>query len=62
MKRLAVYAKDIEKIMGKSPRTACAMLSNIRKYYGKKKHQVVTLKELCAYLGLTQEEVEEFLK
>lgn len=62
MKRLAVYAKDIERIMGKSPRTACTMLANIRKYYGKEKHQVVTINELCDYLGITKEEAEEFLK
>jgi hypothetical protein len=62
MHRIVIYAKDIEIITGKKERTARTLLSNIRKYYRKQKHQAVTIYEFCLYMDMSREEVMECLR
>lgn len=52
-----VYAKDIEKITGRSGRSARKMMADIRRKLGKEKHQLLSLGEFCQYTGLPEEEV-----
>jgi hypothetical protein len=59
--RLTICAKDIQRINGKSERTALNILSDIRYMFGKEKHQPVTLGELCVYMKIDKEEVLEYL-
>ena len=59
--RIVIYSKDIQLITGKTDRAARTMLNKIKKENGKTKNQVVTVKELCQYLGLIEENVLQIL-
>ncbi|WP_256009355.1 hypothetical protein [Desertivirga xinjiangensis] len=60
-KRIYIYAKDVERITGKEPTYCRTLLARIRLIYGKKKHQGVTVDEYCEYMGVSREEIEQFL-
>lgn len=53
--------KDIARITGKSYRQSLRIHHTIKKLNGKQRHQVVTVEELCAYLGLEKERVREVI-
>ena len=53
--RIIIYSKDIQLLTGKTDRAARTMLKKIKSENGKGKNQVVTVKELCEYLGLSEE-------
>ena len=57
MSRICIYPKDIARITGKSYRQSLRIYHAIKKVNHKQPHQVVTLEELCAYLGLEKEVV-----
>lgn len=59
--RIAIYAKDIERITGKCPRTAYSILQKIKKKNNKSKEQIVTITELCEYLGITESLITQLL-
>jgi len=59
--RIIIYAKDVENITGRKNRTACTLLQNIRRACGKAKHQYITIREFCNYMGIDEELVKEFL-
>jgi len=52
MSRICIYPKDIARITGKSYRQSLRMYHTIKKVNNKQSHQVVTLEELCTYLGV----------
>lgn len=60
--RIVIYAKDIERITGKSGRHARTILNMIRKKYGKERHQLISLNDFCDYTGLNPEEVANYLR
>lgn len=60
-KRIVIYAKDIEKIIGISGRTARKLMSAIRKKLGKEKHQFISLDEFSAYTGISMREIMKCL-
>jgi hypothetical protein len=60
-KRIVVYAKDVENITGRKPRTARKLLEDIRKKLGKGKDQFITVREFSAYTGIDEDLVREFL-
>ena len=60
-KRICIYAKDIQRITGKSEKTGYRILDNIRQRLGKKSHQFVTIKEFAEFAGFHPEEVKEFI-
>ncbi|RZJ51453.1 MAG: hypothetical protein EOO19_00555 [Chryseobacterium sp.] len=60
--RVVVYSKDIENITGLMPRTARKMLESIRKAFGKPKGALISIKDFCAYTGLEEELVKDFLR
>jgi hypothetical protein len=59
--RMVVYAKDIQRISGKSDRYARKILRAIRKRLGKEKHQPVSVKEFCEYMKLPETDVIKYL-
>jgi len=61
MSRICIYPKDIARITGKSYRQSLRIYHTIKKVNHKQPHQVVTLEELCAYLGLEKEAVSEVI-
>ena len=61
MKRIVLHTKDVVIVTGKSERYSRYLINEIKEHLGKKKHQYVTIKEFCKYLGLDQKEVENVL-
>jgi hypothetical protein len=59
--RIAIYPKDVEIITGRSHRTACRILAEIRKDMGKSKNQFVSIWEFCLYMRMDVELVKEVL-
>ena len=53
----AIHAKDIQRITGRSERSAERMLVSIKEKLGNQKHQFVTWQEFCEFAGLDPEEV-----
>ena len=60
-RRISIYPKDIQLITGKSERTSRSIFKKIRISFNKKKGQIVTVKELCEYLGISEEYVIQIL-
>jgi hypothetical protein len=56
--RQVVRASDIQLFFGKGERMSYKMMQELRKYYGKEKHQPVTIKEFCDYYKVTREDYE----
>jgi len=61
MKRICIYPQDIQKITGKSERQCRNIINDIKIYFKKQKHQVVTIDEFCNYMGLKQEQIIHFI-
>jgi hypothetical protein len=59
--RIVIYAKDVEKITGRKPRTCYAILEKIRKHFKKPKNSFITAKEFCLFLNIEEELIKEFL-
>jgi hypothetical protein len=51
-KRVCIYPKDVQRITGKSYRTARLLLLSIKKHLNKQEHQFITIEEFCTYTGL----------
>jgi len=60
--RVVVYPKDVENITGRCPRTARKLLQTIREALGKSSSNFVTVKEFCAFTGIEEELVKDFLQ
>lgn len=60
--RMVIFARDIQNITGRSERTARLLLQRIRKAYGKKAGQFVTVAEFCQYTALPEAEVSAYLE
>ncbi len=50
--RQFIYAKDISIVTGRGPRYAQRILRNIKHLLKKENHQLVTLQEFAAYMGI----------
>tara|TARA_R110000850_G_scaffold218852_2_gene344405 strand:- start:25014 stop:25193 length:180 start_codon:yes stop_codon:yes gene_type:complete len=57
-----MYPKDIAILTGKSVKTGNNIINKIKKIKGKKKHQAVTIDEVCEYLDIDIEIVTSMLK
>ena len=62
MNRICIYVKDIQQITGKSERQCREIMKRIRDYSAKQKHQLITVDELCEYLGFERERVIPLLR
>lgn len=65
--RQVIKARDIQNFFGKQERQSFKMMSEMRKYFHKEKHQPITIKEFCTYykveprdLYYAMRETEEF--
>ena len=56
LKRITIYTKDIEVLTGRTDRYARTVMRAVRLKHKKQKHQLVSLGELCEYLGIPEEE------
>jgi hypothetical protein len=61
MARLIIKPKDIEIILNVSPSYARRIVRVIKKAYDKEKHQKISIKEFCRYMGLDLKEVKDEL-
>lgn len=52
--RMAITAKDMQIITGKSEATARRMIKKLREYYKKQPHHIITFEEFYNYYGITQ--------
>jgi hypothetical protein len=55
--RVCIYAKDIQRITGKSERYGRILIERIKIHLKKEKHQFVSVDEFCIYTGLKLEDV-----
>ncbi|MFN8266966.1 MAG: hypothetical protein U0T69_13960 [Chitinophagales bacterium] len=62
MERVCIYPKDIQLITGKSERWGREIIKRIKEKYNKEDHQLVTIDELCSYLGIEPEMVRKLLR
>ncbi len=60
-KRICIYAKDVMLVTGRTERYGRKILKEIKEDLKKKKHQLVTIREFCDYMGLEIEEVEKLI-
>jgi len=58
---MIIYSKDVEKITGKSGRSARKIMSDIRRKFGKSKYQLISVGEFCTYMSLPEAEVHDYL-
>lgn len=61
-KRIVLYPRDVENLTGRKGRTARAILQKIRQHFGKPKQAMVTVKEFCVFMSISEEEVRENLQ
>jgi hypothetical protein len=59
--RLEIYSSDIQTITGKSDRHSRQLIRDMKVYYKKQSHQIVTIREACKYLGINYDEVMKIL-
>lgn len=59
--RVVVYTKDIQNILGKSPRSAAKYMLKLRKILEKEEEEFVTVDEFCMITGVPLELVKGFL-
>ena len=57
MERICIYPKDVQILTGKSERWGREIIKKIKQKYSKQDHQLVTVDELCVYLGLEKDTV-----
>jgi len=58
IKRIVIYAKDVENITGRKERTARKILQEIREKLGKQKWEFITIREFCEHTGIKEEDVK----
>jgi hypothetical protein len=61
-KRICIYPKDIQILTGKSECSAPKIMARLKENLSKDKHQVITIKEFCEYMGFNIEEVKPLIK
>ncbi|MCE7057169.1 hypothetical protein LZF95_20985 [Algoriphagus sp. AGSA1] len=61
MKRCVIYAKDVQRITGRSERYSHDVLRKIRVKYEKGNKQFVTVAEFAAFSGIPEEKLREYL-
>ncbi|MBK5214562.1 MAG: hypothetical protein JJE55_12980 [Flavobacteriaceae bacterium] len=60
--RVVIYPKDIQILTGKSYRHALYLNQDIRNYFNKKKHQLLTIYEFADYTGISAEVILHHIK
>ncbi len=60
--RIVIYPKDIQRLTGKSYRHALDLNKEIRDYFKKQKHHLLTAYEFGEYTGIQPEIILQHLK
>jgi hypothetical protein len=60
--RIVIYAKDVQRITGKSESYSRRIIRRIRRAFGKEKHQMITLGEFCSFMKCDADEIITYLK
>ncbi|MDC8000101.1 hypothetical protein POV26_03565 [Aequorivita todarodis] len=60
--RVVIYPKDIQLLTGKSYRHALYLNKEIRDYFKKKKHQLLTIYEFADYTGISPDIIRNHIK
>ena len=61
IKRACIYPKDVQRITGRSDRSARTLLEKIRKELHKNSNQFITVDEFCKYTGISKDIVLNYL-
>ena len=61
IKRCVIYAKDVQRITGRSERYSHEVLRKIREHFEKGEKQFVTVAEFSAFSGIPEEKLREYL-
>jgi hypothetical protein len=61
MKRIKLLPVDITAPLGISQRHARNVFKNMRVYYKKERHQIITLKEFCEYEDLKDPKIIDMI-
>ena len=61
-RRIVIYPKDIIILTGRKESYTRGIIRAMKNHYGKAPEQLLTVKEMCAYLGLDMEEVINVLR
>lgn len=56
-RKLIIRNGDVQRILEVTERQARNKMRQIRHYFKEEKHQVITVKEFCDYIGLQYEDV-----
>ena len=56
-----IYSKDIQRVTGRGEAYARRILRIIKSKVGKERHQLVTCDEFCEFIGISREQLEEYL-
>lgn len=62
MDRICIYPKDVQLITGKSERWGREVIKKIKEKFNKEDHQLVTIDELCSYLGIEPDVIRKLLR
>lgn len=62
LQRIIIYTYDVVVLTGKSKRSARRLLEQVRAVYGRRRFEMVPIKEFCEYYSLDVEEVKQKLK
>lgn len=57
MKKVIITTGDIQNVIGIGERQARNIISKMRDYYNKEKHQLITVKEFCDYYGVKYDDI-----
>lgn len=60
--RIVIQAKDVMNITGRKERAARALLARLRKQYGKKARDFITVTEFAQFTGLKVEALVPYLR
>jgi len=55
--RVCIYPNDVAWLTGRGERYGRTVIRDIKLLHKKERHQLVTIKEFCDYLGLPYDEV-----
>lgn len=61
LSRIVLSIKDIQRLTGRSERQSRRILTAVRKMFGKRPRQPVSIQEYCRYTGLREEDVARYL-
>ena len=60
--KIIIDVKDIQIVIGRSPRQCRRLLQKIKRYYHKEKHHLLTISEFCAFYNIPVEDVKRTLR